>query len=86
MSDLYTNKIRQNADLLVPISECPFGDPISECPFIPYYALKDEQKQMEQVEVIPQKELNAHRKFHRTCMGKYRSGEWRPTNPKMKAI
>ena len=86
MASLYTEKIRQNADLLVPISECPFGDPIAECPFIPYYALKDEQKQMEQVEVIPEEELDELRKFHRDCMAKYRSGEWKPTNPKMKTI
>jgi len=70
MSNLYTEKIRQNADLLVPISECPFGDPIAECPFIPYYALKDEQKQMEQVEFIPQEELDGLRKFRRACMAK----------------
>ena len=86
MSDLYTEKIRQNADLLIPISECPFGDPIAECPFIPYYTLKNEQKQMEQVESIPQEELDEFRIFHRACMAKYRSGEWKPTNPKMKAI
>lgn len=86
MSDLYTEKIRQNADLLVPISECPFGDPISECPFIPYYELKDERKQMLEVEVIPQEELDELRKFHRACMAKYRSGEWKPENPKMKTI
>ncbi|MDD2306098.1 MAG: hypothetical protein PHP53_15460 [Prolixibacteraceae bacterium] len=86
MSSLYTEKIRQNADLLVPISECPLGDPITECPFIPYYAMKDERKQMEQVEAIPQKELDELRKFHRACMAKYRSGEWKPTNPKRKAM
>lgn len=86
MSSLYTEKIRQNADLLVPISECPFGDPVDECPFIPYYALKDERKQMEQVKVIPQEELDELRIFHRTCMAKYRNGEWKPTNPRMKTI
>lgn len=82
MSNLYTEKIRQNADLLVPISECPFGDPIAECPFIPFYELKDEQKQMEQVEFIPQEELEELRKFHRACMERYRKREWKPANPK----
>ena len=84
MSDLYTEKIRQNADLLVPISECPFGDPIAECPFIPYYELKDERKQMLQVEAIPQEELNELRIFHRACMAKYRSGEWKSKKTNVK--
>ena len=86
MKSLYTDKIRQNADLLVPISGCPFGDPIAECPFVPYYALKDEQKQMEQVDVIAQEKLDELRKFHRACMLRYRSGEWKPANPKMEKI
>ena len=73
-----TEKTRQNADLLVPISACPFGEPIDECPFIPYYALNDEQKQMEQIEIIPQERLDELRKFHRACMEKYRNGEWKP--------
>ena len=72
-----TEKIRQNADLLVPISSCPFGEPIDECPFISYYALNDKQKQMEQVELIPQDQLEDLRTFHRACMSRYRNGEWR---------
>jgi hypothetical protein len=72
-----TEKIHQNADLLVPISACPFGEPIDECPFIPYYLLNDEQKQMELVEIIPQERLDELRKFHRACMERYRNGEWK---------
>jgi len=81
-----TEKIRQNADLLVPISACPFGEPIDECPFIPYYALSDEQKQMELVEIIPQERLDELRKFHRACMEKYRNGEWKPQRIKKNAV
>lgn len=81
-----TEKIRQNADLLVPISSCPFGEPNDECPFIPYYRLHDERKQMEQVEFIPQEQLDELRKFHRDCMERYRNREWRPKRSKQPCI
>lgn len=86
MSSLYTEKIRQNADLLVPISSCPFGEPIYECPFIPYYGLNDEQKQMELVEIIPQGRLDELRQFHRACMKRYRTGEWKPQRIRKNAV
>ena len=68
MSSLYTKKIRQNADLVNAISKCPFGEPVPDCPFIPYYEMKNERKQMEQIEIIPQEKLDEMRKFHRACM------------------
>jgi hypothetical protein len=71
-----TEKIRQNADLINPISACPFGEPIAECPFIPYYELKNEREQIMQIDEIPQEELDELRAFHRSCMEKYRNGEW----------
>lgn len=73
-----TEKIRQNADLINPIVACPFGNPITECPFIPYYTLNDELEQIMQINKIPQEELDEFRKFHRSCMEKYRNGEWKP--------
>lgn len=73
-----TEKIRQNADLINPISACPIGDPIAECPFIPYYALNNEREQIMQIDVIPQVELGELRKFHRAYMERYRNGEWKP--------
>ena len=72
-----TEQIRQNADLINPISVCPFGEPIAECPFIPYYALNDERKQIMQIDVILQEKLDEFRKFHRACMERYRNGEWK---------
>ena len=81
-----TEKIRQNADLLVPISACPFGEPNEECPFIPYYGLKDEYKQMKLVEIIPQERLDELRQFHRDCMKRYRNREWRPKRSKQLCI
>jgi len=71
-----TEKIRQNADLINPISACPFGKLIAECPFLPYYELKNEREQIMKIEVIPQEELDELRKFHRACMERYRNGEW----------
>lgn len=78
MSSINTEKIRQNADLINPISACPFGEPIAECPFIPYYELKNEREQIMQIDAISQEELDEFRKFHRACMEKYRKGEWKP--------
>ncbi|MBL7966783.1 MAG: hypothetical protein JNK09_07265 [Prolixibacteraceae bacterium] len=77
MSSINTDKIRQNADLINPISACPFGEPIIECPFLPYYKLKNEREQIMQINIIPQEELDELRKFHRACMLGYRNGEWK---------
>ena len=71
-----TCKISQNVDLINPISACPFGEPIAECPFLSYYELKNEREQIMQIDIIPQEELDELRKFHRSCMEKYRNGEW----------
>lgn len=71
-----TEKIRQNADLINPISACPFGEPIIECPFIPYYTLNNEREQIMQIDEIPQEELDELRKFHRACMQRYQDREW----------
>lgn len=68
MVSLYTTKIRHNADMVNPISKCPFGEPVVECPFLPYYEMKDEQEQVAQIETIPQEKLDELRRFHRTCM------------------
>ena len=77
-SSINTEKIRQNADLINPISACPFGEPVAECPFIPYYMQNDEREQIMQIDIIPQEELEELRKFHRSCMERYRNGEWNP--------
>lgn len=73
-----TEKIRQNADLINPISACPFGEPIAECPFISYYTINNEREQIMQIDIIPQEDLDELRKFHRACMERYRNGEWKP--------
>ncbi|MEL7589102.1 MAG: hypothetical protein AAGU19_20490 [Prolixibacteraceae bacterium] len=68
MVSLYTTKIRQNADLVNPMSKCPFGEPVSQCPFLPYYEMENEQEQVAQIETLPQEKLDEMRRFHRTCM------------------
>lgn len=78
MSSISTEKIRQNADLINPMSACPFGETITECPFIPYYTLNNEREQIMQIDVIPQEVLDELRKFHRACMERYRNNEWKP--------
>lgn len=73
-----TEKIRKNADLINPITACPFGEHIAECPFIPYYTLNDERKQIMQIDLISQEKLDELRTFHRSCVEKYCNGEWKP--------
>lgn len=62
-------KLKQNADLAVPASACPFGEPVAGCPFVPFYQLGDERSQILKIIDIPQEELDEMRKFHRECMG-----------------
>lgn len=86
MSDLYTEKIRRNADLVVPVSACPFGEPIDNCPFILFHGIGNESEQILQIDLCPQEELDKLRAFHRACMQRYMNGEWKPTNHKRKAM
>lgn len=78
MSDFYTEKLRQYADLVVPFTECPFGEPIKECPFVEFQQIGDESKQIEQVSLHTEEELAILRSYHRDCMKKYFNGEWKP--------
>ena len=78
MSDFYTEKLRQYADLVVPFTGCPFGEPINECPFIEFHQLGNESKQIEKVDHHTEKELIILRTYHRACMQKYFNGDWEP--------
>lgn len=82
MSDFYTEKLRQFADLVVPFTECPFGEPISNCPFIPIHQVADEYKQIEQINQYSEEELDNLRAYHRDCMKKYFAREWKPKRAK----
>lgn len=86
MSDLYTEKIRRNADLVVPVSACPFGNPVENCPFILFHGIGNEREQILQIDLCPQEELDKLRAFHRACTQRYMSGEWKPKNPKREII
>lgn len=82
MSDLNTEKLREYADLVVPFTGCPFGEPINDCPFISFHQIGNESKQIEQVSLHPDEELDSLRAFHRDCMQKYFDGEWGPKESK----
>ena len=82
MSGFHTEKLRQYADLVVPFTGCPFGEPITECPFIEFHQIKNESKQIEQVNLHTEKELDLLRFYHRDCMQKYFNGEWEPRVPR----
>ena len=85
MSNLYTEKLRHYADLVVPFTGCPFREPMNECPFVEFHQVGDESKQIEQVNLHTEKELVVLRSYHRDCMQKYFSGKWEPKVPR-KAI
>ena len=76
MSDFYTEKLRQYADLVVPFTGCPF---------IEFHQIGVESKQIEQVDLHTEKELSLLRSYHRDCMQRYFDGEWEPKVPR-KAI
>lgn len=82
MSDFFTEKLRQYADLVVPFTGCPFGEPIDECPFIEFHLIENESKQIEQVSLHTEKELDSLRSYHRDCMQRYFKGDWEPKVPK----
>ncbi len=82
MSESYTEKLRQYADLVVPFMGCPFGEPIIECPFVEFHQLGNESKQIEQVDLHTEKELSLLRSYHRDCMQKYFNGDWEPKVPR----
>lgn len=86
MKDTYTEKLSKYADLVVPATGCAFGDPIDNCPFILFHQIGDESAQIEQISLCPSEELDKLRAFHRDCMRKYISGEWKPKNPKMSLL
>ncbi|WP_297098555.1 hypothetical protein [uncultured Draconibacterium sp.] len=56
------------ADLLVPIKKCPLGEAVPDCPFVEYWQIKDETKQMNLIEELPEEKLDALREFHRKCL------------------
>ena len=83
MSDFYTEKLRQYADMVVPFTGCLFGEPIKDCPFIQFHKIGDETKQIEKINLYCEEELDKLRLFHRDCMQKYFSGKWKPQRGKV---
>ncbi len=82
MSDFYTERLRQYADLVVPFTGCPFGEPINECLFKEFHKLGNESRQIEQVSLHTEIELDLLRSYHRDCMQRYFNREWKPKVPK----
>lgn len=59
-----------NADLVSVIAQCPFDSPAKDCPFRPYYMLRNETLQIQELLYIPQIKLDEMRDFHRKCFKK----------------
>jgi hypothetical protein len=64
----FTEKNIKYADLIVPFTKCPLGEPISDCPFTDYWKMEDEEKQILLVDELPEEKLDELRAFHRKCL------------------
>ena len=64
----FTEKNIKYADLVVPFTGCPVGEPVNDCPFISYWKIEDTVERIQQIEKVPEKELDKLRSFHRKCL------------------
>jgi len=65
---LYNEKIIDNADLVVPVNGCQFGNPVENCPFTKFWDMKDPDDRISSIESLSDKELENLRTFHRKCI------------------
>jgi len=58
------------ADLVVPFSGCPIGNPVDDCPFSKYWKTDDTSNRIILIENLTENELDNLREFHRECLMK----------------
>lgn len=56
------------ADLVIPISSCPFLDVEADCPFIEFWNVTDYYKKLEMLNGLSAKKRSAIRLKHQNCM------------------
>lgn len=64
----FTEKNIKYADLIVPFTRCPLGEPVEDCPFISYWEIKDPAERIRPVDDLPKEKLDELRAFHRKCL------------------
>lgn len=64
----FTEKNIKYADLIVPFTKCPLGDPVSDCPFIDNWKIEDLEERIQPVDDLPEEKLDKLRAFHRKCL------------------
>ena len=56
------------ADLVIPISSCPFSDFDKQCPFRAFWDLPDFSRKIELLNSFPLSKVNDIRNYHEKCM------------------
>ena len=64
----FTEKNIKYADLIVPFTKCPLGEPVPDCPFNHYWKTEDPAERIRPVDKLPEEKLDELRKFHRKCL------------------
>ena len=64
----FTEKNIKYSDLVVPFTKCPFDDVEEDCPFIAYWKLTSIEKQLSEMENLPDEELEKLQQHHRKCV------------------
>lgn len=64
----FTKKNIKYADLIVPFTKCPLGEPVADCPFTDYWKIEDLEERIRPVDELPEEKLEKLRAFHRRCL------------------
>lgn len=64
----FTEKNIKYADLIVPFTKCPLGEPVSDCRFVSYWKIEDLEERIRPVDDLPEEKLDELRAFHRKCL------------------
>ena len=65
---IFTEKDVKYADLVVPFTKCPLGEPVKDCPFAKYWKIEDQGQLMKLIDELPEVKLDELRAFHQKCL------------------
>ena len=65
---IFTEKDLKYADLVVPFTKCPLGEPIKDCPFVEYWKIEDQGQRIKLIDKLPEVKLDELRAFHHKCL------------------
>ena len=67
MTYLETRELKY-ADLIVPLTGCPFGKAIKNCPFAGYWQKYSFEQRINLIHTIPDNKLEKLQAYHRSCV------------------